>query len=99
MPTGDHLDQQLQHYFANYLRDITSTLTEVKEMVYSLIRVHCPLMPPPSISTDLHSLTSACAMTYEDLRKVEVLLRGYLRGQTPCQLPAKHLQQPAPPAS
>lgn len=49
-------------------------------MVYELIAINCPLKKYQSVSPEIHSIVFTCNKTYEDLRKVEVLLRGYLKG-------------------
>jgi hypothetical protein len=73
--------RELLGFFASYLRDMALSIRTVKNMVYALINVDCAVAPPPSPADDIHSLVTACNRTHEDIRRIETLLRGHLKGR------------------
>lgn len=63
------------------MRDLFNVITNLKDIVYQLIGVQSPDPRHQHISTDIHSVLLACNTGYEDLRRVETLLKGHLKGK------------------
>jgi hypothetical protein len=72
----------LLNYFASYLRDISTTITQVKTLAYTLINVPQPQSKPSPIRTDIASVMAACKKTYEDIRRIESIMRGHVKGRS-----------------
>jgi len=63
------------------MRDLFNVISNLKDVVYQLIGLQTPEPKNHHISSDIHSVLLACNTGYEDLRRVETLLKGHLKGK------------------
>lgn len=64
-----HFDE-LANYFASYLKDISSIITQVKSHAYSIINVPQPAHKNMVITSDISSIMAACKRTFDDIKRV-----------------------------
>ena len=65
-------------------------VTDVKTLLYQLIGIDQPPPKHSPISTDIHSVLLACNTAYEDMRRVETLLKGHVKGKIAAEIHRQH---------
>ena len=63
------------------MRDISTIITQVKSHAYSIINVPQPAQKIMAISSDISSIMAACKRTYDDIKRVESILKGHAKGK------------------
>ncbi len=74
--------EKLIDYFSSYLSDITLLIMDIKQQVYQIINVSTISQKKAIINNDIPSIMSACKKTFEDLKRIETILKGYIKGKT-----------------
>lgn len=75
-----HFDE-LANYFSSYLRDISTIVSQLKSYAYSIINVPQPSLKNMPITSDISSIMAACKRTYDDIKRVESILKGHAKGK------------------
>jgi precorrin-6B methylase 1 len=73
--------EELLNYFASYLRDIAATISQVKSLAYTLVNVPQPPLKNIQVAPDISSVMNACKRTFDDIKRVESIMRGHTRGK------------------
>jgi hypothetical protein len=83
MTTINSLEAQieLKYYFSSYLSDAIAAINNIKHLVYDLISIELPQPPPNSVQPDILSIMVACQTCYDDLRRIENILRGHVKAR------------------
>lgn len=74
-------DELLLNFFSSYLKDISVIISEIKHNMYKLINVNPPPSRNISVSNDIRSIMAACNLVFDDAKRSNGILKGYLKGQ------------------
>lgn len=74
--------KDINTFLSSFFTDLGRTVSRIKDLVLTLINVNIPSLPDLEIGNDMLSIVSACHKTYNDLKKVESLLRGHVRAKS-----------------
>lgn len=72
---------ELVSYFASYLRDMSTAISQVKSLAYSIINIPQPPIKHASIANDIASVMAACKRTHDDIKRTESILKGHVKAK------------------
>lgn len=72
---------QILPFFSSFLNDVIKITKDLKKHVYNLIGIDASHLRILNITSNIYSIMEGCHKTFEDLRRVETLLKGHLNGK------------------